>query len=161
MATECEWVRIEREFDAPIETVWRMWTDPALLASWYGPNGARVEVRVMDAVVGGQRHFSMSMDMPDRTMTMWFVGEYLKVEQPTQLAYTESMSNEQGDVLSPQSMGMPDGHPETTEIVVELDDSGGSTQMTMTHVGVPADSGGAGGWQQAIEKLAAVLAGRR
>ena len=31
-------------------------------------------------------------------------------------------------------------------------------KMIMTHVGVPADSGGAGGWQQAIEKLAARLA---
>ena len=51
-----------------------------------------------------------------------------------------------------------DGHPETTEIIVELDDSGAATQMTLTHVGVPADSGGAGGWQQAIEKLAARLA---
>ena len=158
MATECEWVRIERQFDAPIETVWRMWTDPGLFASWYGPNGASVEVRDMDAVVGGTRHFSMSMQMPDRTMTMWFVGEYLTVEQPMRLVYTESMSNEQGDVLSPQSMGMPDGHPETTEIIVELNDSDGSTQMTMTHVGVPAGSGGAGGWQQAVEKLAASLA---
>lgn len=158
MATECEWVRIERVLEAPIETVWRMWTDPSLFASWYGPNGARVEVRVMDTIVGGKRHFSMSMETPDRTMTMWFVGEYLTVEQPSQLVYTESLSNEAGDVLSPQSMGMPEGHPETTEIIVELDDADGPTKMTMTHVGVPADSGGAGGWQQAIEKLAARLA---
>ncbi|MEO0344973.1 MAG: SRPBCC domain-containing protein [Pseudomonadota bacterium] len=59
MASECEWVRIERQLDAPIVTIWRMWTDPALFASWYGPNGARVEIRVMDAVVGGQARWRL------------------------------------------------------------------------------------------------------
>ena len=29
---------LDREFDAPRELVWRAWTDPALLAQWYGPN---------------------------------------------------------------------------------------------------------------------------
>jgi hypothetical protein len=30
--------------------------------------------------------------------------------------------------------------------------------MVMTHVGVPADSGGAGGWSMAFDKLDAYLA---
>jgi uncharacterized protein YndB with AHSA1/START domain len=29
---------LERTFDAPPELVWRGWTEPALLARWYGPN---------------------------------------------------------------------------------------------------------------------------
>lgn len=157
MGTDFEWVRIERQFEAPIERVWKMWTDPALFASWYGPNGATVDVKVMDLVVGGKRHFSMSMQMPERTMTMWFVGEYLSIEAPNQLRYTESMSDEQGNVVSPQAMGMPEGHPESTEVVVELAEADDTTSMTMTHIGVPAQSGGAGGWQQAIDKLAELL----
>lgn len=28
----------EREFDAPVDLVWRAWTDPELLSRWYGPN---------------------------------------------------------------------------------------------------------------------------
>ena len=50
-------------------------------------------------------------------------------------------------------MGMPDGHPETTEVIVELDAVDGKTKMTMTHVGVPADSPGASGWNMAFDKL--------
>lgn len=30
--------RLERTFDAPRELVWQAWTDPAILARWYGPN---------------------------------------------------------------------------------------------------------------------------
>ena len=28
----------EREFDAPVDLVWRAWTEPELLSRWYGPN---------------------------------------------------------------------------------------------------------------------------
>lgn len=29
---------LDREFDAPHELVWKAWTDPELVARWYGPN---------------------------------------------------------------------------------------------------------------------------
>ncbi|MBV1915660.1 MAG: SRPBCC domain-containing protein [Pseudomonadales bacterium] len=30
--------KLERIFDAPLELVWRAWTDPEILNRWYGPN---------------------------------------------------------------------------------------------------------------------------
>lgn len=158
MQTEIEWVRIERIFDAPIDTVWAMWTDPQFFQKWYGPNGMSIPTAEMDVRVGGKRKICMQMTMPERTMTMWFVGEYKEVSAPTRLVYTESMADADGNVMSPSDMGMPEGHPEVTEIIVELADEGGKTRMKMTHIGVPADSQGAGGWHQAIEKMAALLA---
>jgi hypothetical protein len=65
------------------------------------------------------------------------------------------MADENGNVLSPADMGMPAGHPATTEVRVELEDVGGHTKMVMTHVGIPADSPGAAGWAMAFDKLAA------
>lgn len=158
MTNEIEWVRIERRIAAPIEKVWAMWTDPDLFRTWYGPNGMTVPVAEMDVAVGGRRKICMQMESPERTMTMWFVGEYKEVEAPKRLVYTESMADEAGNILSPQSMGMPDGHPETTEVIVELSEADGKTLMKMTHIGVPADSGGGGGWAQAIDKLEALFA---
>jgi len=29
---------LDREFDAPRDMVWKAWTDPKLLSTWYGPN---------------------------------------------------------------------------------------------------------------------------
>ena len=148
-------VTIERTFDAPVDLIWQMWTDPEHFAAWYGPDGATIPVAKMDVRVGGTRLISMQVDTPNGAMQMWFVGEYREVVDNKRLVYTESMSDEKGNMLSPADMGMPPGHPATTEVRVELEDVGGRTKMVMTHVGIPADSPGAAGWAMAFDKLAA------
>jgi len=90
-------------------------------------------------------------------MAMWFSGEYKEVSAPSRLVYTESMCDENGDIISPQSMGMSEGHPDVTEVIVELSDDNGKTKMKMIHIGIPAGSNGAGGWNQAFDKLAALF----
>ena len=159
MTEMTNWVRIERTFNAPIEVVWRMWTEAGAFEQWYGPGGMSVTVCEMNAVVGGRRKIKMAMQTPERSMTMWFVGEFEVVEAPSRLVYTEAMADEAGAVIPPAQMGMPEGAPESTKVVVELSEADGVTHMVMTHVGVPADSPGAGGWAHAIDALAAVLAG--
>jgi uncharacterized protein YndB with AHSA1/START domain len=150
-------VVIERSFDVPVDLVWQMWTDPDHFRAWYGPDGATIPVAEMDVRVGGTRLVCMEMASPGGSMTMWFTGEYREVVENERLVYTESMSDENGNVQSPAAMGMPEGHPTTTEVRVELDDVGGRTKMVMTHVGVPSDSPGAAGWAMAFDKLAAHL----
>jgi uncharacterized protein YndB with AHSA1/START domain len=90
-------------------------------------------------------------------MQMWFTGEYREVVTNVRLVYTESFSDEHGNVLSPSELGMPDGHPATTQVIVELEDVGGRTKMVMTHAGIPAGSPGAAGWTMALDKLAAYV----
>jgi len=53
---------------------------------------------------------------------------------------------------------MPEGHPKTTEVRVELANIGGRTKMTLTHSGIPQGSPGAAGWAMALDKLTAYLA---
>ena len=48
---ELEYV-VEREFDASREMVWRAWTDPELLARWYGP-GVETIIHEFDLKPGG------------------------------------------------------------------------------------------------------------
>ena len=146
-------VVIERSFDAPADLIWKMWTDPEHFASWYGPQGFTVPVANMDLRVGGKRQICMAS--PDGSMKMWTTGEYTAIDPTTRLSYTESMSDQDGNIIPPSAMGMPEGHPETTEVIVQLEDLGGQTKMVMTHAGIPADSPGAGGWNQAFDKLAA------
>jgi uncharacterized protein YndB with AHSA1/START domain len=150
-------VVIERSFDVPVDLVWQMWTDPEHFKAWYGPDGATIPVVEMDVRVGGTRLVCMEMPSPGGSMQMWFIGEFREVIENERLVYTESMSDENGNVQSPSDMGMPEGHPTTTEVRVELDEVGGSTKMVMTHVGVPSDSPGAAGWAMALDKLAAHL----
>jgi uncharacterized protein YndB with AHSA1/START domain len=150
-------VVIERTLEAPADLVWKMWTEAEHFKAWYGPTGAAIPVADLDVRVGGSRFVGMEMETPNGAMQMWFTGEYREVVPHERLVYTESMADQDGNVMSPASMGMPEGHPETTEVIVQLEDLGGRTRMVMTHVGVPADSGGAGGWAMAFDKLDAYV----
>jgi uncharacterized protein YndB with AHSA1/START domain len=151
-------VVIERTLEAPTDLIWQMWTQPEHFAAWYGPDGATIPVARMDVRVGGTRLVCMQRETPHGTMRMWFTGQYREVVQNKRLVYTESPSDENGNVLSPSDVGMPEGHPTTTEVVVEFHDLGGRTKMIMTHIGIPADSPGATGWTMALDKLAVHLA---
>lgn len=156
--TDGNWVVIERTFAAPIELVWKMWSEAEHFASWYGPEGATIPVAEMDLTVGGARKICMEMQTPDGPMQMWFAGAFTEIVPTERLAYTEAMADEDGNIKTPESMGMPADAPTSTEVVVELSADGDQTKMKMTHVGVPADSPGGMGWGMAIDKLEALLA---
>jgi len=87
-------------------------------------------------------------------MRMWFTGEHREVVAHRRLVYTESMSDPDGNVLSLADLDIPDGHPTTTEVTVELIDIAGRTRMVLTHIGIPADSPGAAAWAMALDNLA-------
>ena len=144
-------VVIEHHFDAPVELVWRMWTDPEHFKAWYGPVGASIPVAELDVRVGGTRRVCMEIGAPNGMMRMWFTGEHLEIDRPARLVYTESMTDEHGNPMS------PDGHPASTEVHIELETVAGKTLMRLTHIGLPAGSPGAAGWTMAFDKLTAHL----
>lgn len=145
---------IERTFDAPTDVIWQMWTQPEHFQNWYGPQGFTVPVAQMDVKVGGKRLVCMEMQMPDRAMKMWTMGEYLEVVPTERLVYTDIMADENGNPVSPTAYGMDDSHPTTTQVTVLLEAIEGGTKMTMTHAGVPKNEQGANeGWNQSFTKL--------
>ena len=152
-STYQESVVVERAFDAPIDLVWKMWTDPTSFKAWYGPSGVSVPVAELDVRPGGRRRVCMAVGQNQ----MWFTGQHLEVSEPTRLVYTETIADEQGNPISPEALGMPPKTPGTTEVTVILDDANGGTRVTLTHAGVPAESGAARGWNAAFDKLAAEL----
>ena len=143
-------VVMERIFDAPVELIWQMWTQPEHFKKWYGPRGFTVPVAQMDVRVGGKRLVCMEMQKPDGSMKMWTTGEYIEVIPNQRLVYTESMADENGNVVTRSE----NDYPTTTEVTVLLEDLGKRTKMVMTHAGVPADTGANAGWEQAFDKLA-------
>ena len=151
-------VTIERIMDAPADRVWSMWTDPVHFAAWYGPPGATVRILTMDVRVGGRRHVAMEMPTPDGVHRMWLAGEHLEIVPTERFVYTEAMADEDGAILDPDVAGIPDDMLPITTIVVELTDLGDRTKMHVTHVGVPADSPGADGWNASLDDFATHLA---
>ncbi len=151
-------VVIEQTFDEPAALIWQLWTEPKHFEAWYGPGGAAISVVTMDVWVGGRRLVGMQMQTPNGEMRMWFTGEHLEVVTNQRLVYTESMCDDGRNVLAPSNMGMPEGHPTTTTVTVELREAAGRTTMLLTHAGIPSDSPGAAGWHMALDKLAGYVA---
>jgi uncharacterized protein YndB with AHSA1/START domain len=144
---------VERTFNAPVERIWQMWTQPQHLKNWYGPQGFSVTITEMDVRVGGRHLFCMTS--ADGSTKMWLVGEYTEIVPNKRLVYTDSMSDEQGNILPPSAFGQSDDFPTVTVVTVALENMNGRTKMVVTHAGVPAnDEGASAGWEQAFTKMA-------
>jgi uncharacterized protein YndB with AHSA1/START domain len=60
--TEVPLVRITREFDAPLDKVFRAHTDPDLFARWNGPHGMETRIDHHDCRTGGAYRYAMVAD---------------------------------------------------------------------------------------------------
>jgi uncharacterized protein YndB with AHSA1/START domain len=76
-------IRIERVFDAPVELVWRAFTDPELLAQWWG-RGNKLVMERLEVERGG--HWRFVEHSPDGVHG--FEGRYREVTPPERLAQT-------------------------------------------------------------------------
>lgn len=153
-----EGVVIERLIEAPVDLIWRMWTDPEHFRNWYGPTGFSVLVAEMDVRVGGRHLICMETERGGVSFKMWSTGEYLEIVPDKRLVYTDSLADEHGNVVPASDYGMEGNHPGTTKVTVELEDLGGKTKMTVVHEGVPSETGANQGWAQAFDKLEAYAA---
>jgi uncharacterized protein YndB with AHSA1/START domain len=76
-------VRVERVFDAPRERVWRAFTDPTLVAQWWG-RGNTLVIERMEVERGGHwRYVEHAADG-----VHGFEGRYREVSPPERLVQT-------------------------------------------------------------------------
>jgi uncharacterized protein YndB with AHSA1/START domain len=87
-------VRVERTFDAPRDRVWRAWTEPELIAEWWG-RGRKTIVERMEVKRGG--HYRFVVD--GVSGTEGFEGRYREVTPPERLVYTFEWDGMPGYVI--------------------------------------------------------------
>lgn len=77
MATEMNSARIviERNYTATVHELWELWTTPAGLESWWGPEGFRVEVHTLEAQQEGLLHYTMIADAAEMIAAMEQMGQ--------------------------------------------------------------------------------------
>ena len=78
-------IRIEREFDAPRDRVFSIYTDPALIPEWWGPRGITTIVDEMDVRTGGRWRF-VCRDADGSESA--FRGAYREVTPPERIVQT-------------------------------------------------------------------------
>jgi uncharacterized protein YndB with AHSA1/START domain len=127
-------VEIERRLSAPIDEVFRWWTEPERLQEWMSPVGT-VEAEV-DLRVGGHIRIVMRGD----GMVIEHQGTFLEIEPPRRLVFTW---------MSPYT------GPQPSVVTVELEPDGGATRLRLIHQQLPeaATSSHQGGWGAMLDRL--------
>ena len=152
-------VAVERVFPAPAALLWRAWTEPEQVMRWYGPAGMEGHACEVDLRVGGR--YLWGLRSPEG-FEYYNAGVFRELVPGERLVATMCMADAAGNTVPASHYGMPEDAPGETVLSVSLDDLGdGSTRLTVRQEGWGDDAmaeGAGGGWSQALEKLAAVLA---
>ncbi|MFA6908324.1 MAG: SRPBCC domain-containing protein [Patescibacteria group bacterium] len=130
---------IQRIFNAPIEKVWKAWTDPEEVKKWWGPKDFTAPSISIDFREGGKYLFCMrgklAPDAPEQDM--WSTGTYKEIIPMKKIVCTDSFSDKDGNVVSPKEYGM-EGVPDEFEFTIYFEEAeGGKTKMTVEHRGFP------------------------
>lgn len=111
-ATADREIVITRLLDAPRETVFSAWTDPAQVGIWWGPRGFTTTIHEMDVRPGGTWRFIMhgpdGVDYPN-----WVA--YSEVVRPERLVYAHGGTRDEAEF----------------HVTVTFDEEDGKTRLTM------------------------------
>lgn len=83
---------MERIYRADIADVWALWTTKDGFESWWGPEGFRVEVAVLEAWQGGRLHYDMIADAPEMIEAMRASGQPIRHNTHGQFSELEPQS---------------------------------------------------------------------
>jgi len=143
-----------RSFDAPVEDVYRLWTDSALVGRWWGIKGSTIPRCELDVRVGGK--WRIDMQAPNGKIYP-NAGEYLEVVPNERLVYT--------DVPDPTIAEWRGEPPQPRRNVVRFVQQDGRTVVTLEiHFATAADRermlalGMQHGLGQALDRLEALIA---
>ena len=157
--SEVERMVITRVFDAPRELVWKAWTDPKYVMQWWGPKGFTAPVCEIDFRVGGK--FLYCMRTPDGQVG-WNAGEYYEIVPHEKIVSSMYFSDSKGIRIEAAELGIEHEAIEGAYDVTLFEDIGnGQTKLTFIGNDTMQDaikSGQLEGWNETLDKVAAVLA---
>lgn len=137
---------INRSFQAPVEQVYKAWTDQMYLAQWWGPKGFTNPVCELDVRPGGEIYIDMTG--PDGTVYP-MGGIFHEIIEPEKLVFTSTaLKNEAGswqlEVLNTVTF---DQNGETKiKLSAAVVKSGPGTEESL--------AGMETGWNQSLDRLA-------
>lgn len=156
---------IEREFNAPRELVFKVWTEAEHLSRWWGPKGCTIIGCKVDLRPGGVCHYGMRMP---NGLELWGKWVFREVVRPERLVYVVTFADAKGgDAKNPMS----DVWPMETLSTMTFTERAGKTKVRLEWVAINATQaeiaafdeardGMVMGWGGTLDKLVEYLAKR-
>ena len=148
---------VTRIIDAPIELVWRAWTDPEHVMKWWGPKYYTSPSCKIDLREGGKYVFCMRAPQEQGGQDSYTGGVFKKIVPMELLEFTQGLSDQDGNPVDPAQVGMPPDFPQAIRTVVTFKRfRNDMTELTVTEYAWPASQMmvySIAGLHQTIDKL--------
>lgn len=156
---------INRTFQAPLEVMYEMWTNPKHFSQWLPPTGFNMKFLRADIRTGGGTFYLM--DSLDGKTKMYGKAEYLEIQKPDRLVYTQQFCDE-NEKLSrhpfaptwPATMlttvTLAAEGPDQTRVTITWEPYGATTREELETF-IKAKGGMTQGWTGSFDKLEAYL----
>jgi uncharacterized protein YndB with AHSA1/START domain len=149
---------VTRVFDAPIDQVWKAWSESELVKRWWGPAGFTSPVAKMDFRDGGVSLVCMRAPNGQEFYNTW---SYRKIVPLKSLDFVLDWADKDGKRVDPSSMGLPSHLPRDVRHLITFKTVGDKkTEMTVTEFGYTSDQIfdlSKAGLEQCLDKMAAIF----
>jgi len=128
-------LKVERAFNVPKSKIWEAYSNPEILARWWGPKGFETIIKHLEFVNGGYWHYGMKCIDPDIKemygQTFWGKGVYKNINPEDSFGYVDIFCDENA-VPTP-------GMPESDTLIELVEKNGMTTIISTTSYDTPDD----------------------
>ena len=152
---------VTRVFAAPIELVWKAWTEPEYVMRWWGPDYFTSPSAEIDFREGGTSLVCMRAPKEFGGQDMYSTWVYQQIVPMERIEFIQNLADKDGNQIDPASLGLPPEFPRDMRTVVTFKDLGNDkTEMTVTEYDMPAADTEMGrnaeiGLNQSLDKMVA------
>ena len=153
-------MELTRVINAPVEKVWKAWTDGEMVKKWWGPAGFTCPVAKMDVKEGGTSLVCMRAPKEFGGMDIYNTWTYATVVPNERLEYILRFSDKDGNPLDPAQMGLQ-GVPKEVPHTVTFVEKDGKTTVKIVEEGYTGDQvveQSRQGMDQCFDKMEAIFA---
>lgn len=151
---------INQTFDAPIDLMFEVWTNPKHLNQWMGPVGSKIDYLKADIKPGGSTFYCMTGQGDGK---IYGKANYLEINRPNRIVYTQVFCDENEKVSRhPMAPTWPEAMkttvlleaegPDQTRVTVKWEVVGDATP-TERETFNKAKAGMSQGWGGSFDKL--------
>ena len=97
-------IHMTREFNAPIEKVWKAFTDRDLLEKWIAPKPFTARIKVWDFTIGGKSLYVM---VSPEGGQHWVYAEFTAIENGSAIATTGMFCDGDGNPVIDGTKNVP------------------------------------------------------
>ena len=154
-------VVVNRVIDAPVDQVWKAWSESNYVMQWWGPTGFNCPLAAMDFREGGTSLVCMRAPKEFGGSDMYNTWTYSQIIPLERIEFIAKFADQNGNQIDPAEIGIPSGVPDEVRHVITFKAlNNAQTELTVTEFGYTSDQAhdiSKLDMEQCIDKMATIF----